>query len=66
MPDEDKLPDSGQQQTGLMFLAENHSLVYTDMLDTNTVNHSCQFKLVINCAVKLRIMKPLVESVEIS
>lgn len=37
MPDDDKLPESGQQQTGLMFLAEDHSLVYTGMLDKHTV-----------------------------
>ncbi len=48
-----------------MFLVENHSFVCTDKLDTNAINHSCQFKLVINFAVKLRIMKPLVESVEL-
>lgn len=32
MPDEDKPPDSGQQQIGLMLLAEDHGLTYTGKL----------------------------------
>jgi len=34
MPDEDKPPDSGQEQVNMMFLAEDHSLVAGWMADT--------------------------------
>lgn len=59
MPDEDKPPDSGQQQIGLMLLAEDHGLTYTGKLETCTAYNNYQFKSLIHFAVKLRIIKSL-------